>query len=453
METVFGSMEMGTLVIVHGWSDSSKSFGNLSNQLADWFGSPPLQIHLADWISLQDDVTYADLVEAMDRAWQAMNLPRTPRSVDIVTHSTGALVVRDWMTRFFTPASVPIMRLLMLAPANFGSPLAHTGQSFLGRVIKGWNKFIFQTGTQVLKGLELGSPYTVQLAQRDLFDSANTWYGAGKVLATVLVGNTGYDGIEAIANERGGDGTVRISTANLNAHQLVITLDQKQQAQRWSYQQSNGAIGFAIIDRENHSSIVLKGSKSSAPLNPDVTLALIQQALRVTDNDYQPAGGSFAWQQQLDAATHESLSNTPRMQNLITHVQDNLGQDVMEYLVQLYRKINSDRAFEGQLYEKVIRSVHPYGGNTSYRSLYLSIDELDRVLAKFQTPMLYLSLSAYPVFKPPRQPVGYTAVGPGDIDGLGVPAADIPQYFSPHRSLIVQVRIQRMIDRSVFVLT
>lgn len=444
---------MSTLIIVHGWSDDSKSFRKLSNQLANWFGGPPLQIHLADWISLQDDVTYPDLVEAMERAWRGLNLPRAPRSVDIVTHSTGALVVRDWMTRFFTPETAPIMRFLMLAPANFGSPLAHTGQSFLGRVIKGWNKFIFQTGKQVLKGLELGSPYTVQLAQRDLFDPVNIWYGPGKVLATVLVGNSGYDGIEAIANEDGGDGTVRISTANLNAHQLVLTLDQRQQAQNWTYQQSNGAIGFAIVDGENHSTIALKGSNASGTKNPTVTLALIRQALSVTDADYQTVDSNFAWQQRLNAATTASIPNTPRMQNLITHVQDNLGQDVREYLVQLYRKVNSDRAFEGQLYEKVIRDVHPYGDNPSYRSLYLSIDELDQILAKFHTPTLYLSISAHPIFKPPRQPVGYTAVGPGDIDGLGVTAANVPQYFSPHRSLIVQLRIQRMIDQSVFVLT
>lgn len=442
---------MPTLVIVHGWSDDSTSFKKLSRQLTSWFNNPPVQINLADWISLQDDVTYPDLVEAMNRAWNDMGLSTAPRSVDIVTHSTGALVVRDWMTRFFTPSTVPLKRFLMLAPANFGSPLAHQGQSLLGRVIKGWGKFFMQTGTQILKGLELGSPYTVALAQRDLFDANNTWYGAGKVLATVLVGNTGYDGIEAIANETGGDGTVRISTANLNAHQLELTLDANQKAVNgWTYRQSNGDIGFAIVDGENHSTITLKGSTSSGAKNPAVTLALIQQALSVNDNDYQPVGSSFAWQQRLDTATAAAAATTPRMQNLITHVQDNLGQDVLEYLIQLYRKINSDRAFEGQLYEKVIQDVHPYGDNKSFRALYLSIDELDAVIAKFHVPTLYLSISAHPVFAPPKQPVGYTAVGPSVIDGLGVPDTQIPQFFAPHRSLIVQLRVQRMIDKSVF---
>ncbi|MGV8364783.1 alpha/beta hydrolase, partial [Pseudomonas aeruginosa] len=111
----------------------------------------------------------------------AQGLSRAPRTVDVVVHSTGALVLRDWLTRHFDPASAPVKRFLMLAPANFGSPLAHKGRSFIGRVLKGWNRFVGQTGTQVLKGLELGSPYSWQLAERDLF-GAEAWYGAGRLL-------------------------------------------------------------------------------------------------------------------------------------------------------------------------------------------------------------------------------------------------------------------------------
>ena len=52
-------------------------------------------------------------------------------------HSTGALVVRDWLPRHFTPARAPVKRLVMLAPAYFGSHLTHKGRSFTGRVYKG----------------------------------------------------------------------------------------------------------------------------------------------------------------------------------------------------------------------------------------------------------------------------------------------------------------------------
>lgn len=50
------------------------------------------------------------------------------------------------------------------------------------------------------------------------------WYGTKQVKATVLVGNEGYGGVRAAANEPGGDGTVRVSTANLNVNKMEIDL-------------------------------------------------------------------------------------------------------------------------------------------------------------------------------------------------------------------------------------
>lgn len=75
-------------------------------------------------------------------------------------HSAGVPVLRDWLTHHFDLASTPVKHLLILAPANFDSPLTHKGCSFIGRVLKGWNRFVGQTGTQVLKGLGLGSSYS-----------------------------------------------------------------------------------------------------------------------------------------------------------------------------------------------------------------------------------------------------------------------------------------------------
>ena len=159
------------LVILHGWSDDSSSFKKLETFLSKNLAVTPVLIKLADWMSMHNEVTFADLAEAMQSAWKHHNLPTTPRSVNIVVHSTGALVVRHWMTRFYLPSTVPIKRFLMLAPANFGSPLAHKGHSFIGRAFKGWGEPDFQTGTHILKGLELASPYTYALAERDLFSA------------------------------------------------------------------------------------------------------------------------------------------------------------------------------------------------------------------------------------------------------------------------------------------
>src|SRR5258708_6850369 len=210
------------VVILHGWSDNSASFVNLEKAIQARLGAQVTFISLADYLTLDDTVLYDDLVSAMDRAWTARQLPRTAGSVDVMVHSTGALVYRDWSHRHFVAGANPAKHLVMLAPANFGSPIAHKGAAFIGRVVKGWNatKWL-NVGQILLQGLELGSPYTWNLAFKDLLTSQN-FYGPGRVLCTVLVGNTGYQGISAAANENGSDGTVRVSTANLNCAYLKI---------------------------------------------------------------------------------------------------------------------------------------------------------------------------------------------------------------------------------------
>ncbi|SDS43453.1 Alpha/beta hydrolase family protein [Halopseudomonas litoralis] len=176
------------LVIVHGWSDTHRSFTRLGKYLAAEGIIPDVRhVRLGDYVSLDDDITFDDLIHALNRAWKSEQLPTDPRSVDVIVHSTGALVVRYWMTTFFTPSTNPLKRLLMLAPANFGSPLAHKGRSFVGRVVKGFKSDRrFHTGTHILKGLELDSPFSWQLALRDRF-ADEPWYGPGRVLCTVLV--------------------------------------------------------------------------------------------------------------------------------------------------------------------------------------------------------------------------------------------------------------------------
>jgi hypothetical protein len=434
------------IVIVHGWSDEGKSFKNLAANIATWSAKPPVVIDIADWISLQDKVTYADIAVAMQRAWLKLKLPTNPRSVDVVTHSTGALVVRDWMTRFYTSDTVPIYRFLMMAPANFGSPLAHKGRSFIGRVVKGWNKFLGQTGTEILKGLELGSPYTVNLAKKDLFSNA-TWYGSGKILATVLVGNVGYDGVEAIANEDGSDGTVRISTANLNCSLLQLPLDSNQKAKAgWKLLQSKGEIAFGIVDRENHSTIVLK---NGGPKNPNTT-SLIKGALTVEDSAYAVAAGSFHWQDQIHATDPFVEERSSRYLNLVAHASDDLGQDIRDYFLQVYRKINTDRKFEKEIYEDVFRTVHAYEDNPAFRSLYISVKDLMDIIGRYTIETLYLSITAQPVFEPPQNPVGYRSISAANPDGLPIAKKDIPTFFTAHRTLIAEVVMERQIDDAVF---
>jgi len=437
---------MNQTVIIHGWSDESASFDKLRRAIAQHAGVAPLDIRLGDWISMNDEVTLLDVAEALERAWRATGLPSVPRSVDLVVHSTGALVVREWMTRFHKPASVPIHRLVMLAPANFGSPLAHKGHSFIGRAVKGWGQPGFQTGMRILKALELASPYTYELAHKDLFDLPTKWYGPGGILCTVLVGDTGYRGISAIANESGSDGTVRISTANLNAAKMKLHLDEQNRVVEYELQEPAASIAFGIVAGENHSTIALKGNSK------DATLRLILGALSVTDT------GWSNWVKDLAKMTADGGA-ADRFQNTVIRLRDQLDHEVVDYFVEFYRTGSSDVSFEQRLYRQFIENVHPFNDNGSYRSLYLDINVLDKLKAdlKKKGKALFVSFLAMPRFEPSSSPnvislhpAGYLSLGETETGGLEVAIDDLDRVFAAHRTLLVDARIHRAVDNNVF---
>jgi len=319
---------------------------------------------------MDDEITYRDLRHAMQRAWTHHPYIKNRKNAFVVSHSTGALVVRDWMTHCYSPEKVPFKRHLMLAPANFGSQLAHKGRAWYGRVVKGW-KHGFQTGTHLLRGLELASPYSWNLAQRDLFGSKR-WYGTDRVMAAVLVGNTGYGGMAAATDEEGGDGTVRISTANLNAAQLSIDYAKDAGAPRFSLRRParNSQIAFGISAGDNHGSVAFKrknGSGRFAPEGKD-TERWIVKALKTS-----PAG----WQgfvEELAASNGELYAESVKRddyfhgyQNTVIKVGDNLGNPVEEYLVEFHqnrsRRFRSDH-FGARFQRKIISDVHNYSKNS-----------------------------------------------------------------------------------------
>ena len=267
---------MSKLAVVHGWSDSGSGFFYLIESLinSDQTDLDPVNINLADYISMDDKVNFDDIAEQFNRIWQAKvqagELSKDPFSNDVIVHSTGALVVRYWLTKYFKPETSPIKRFVMLAPANFGSYLARRGQSVVGRLFKGGNKgnftdeeknrrkFVarYETGEYVLRGLELASPFTWELAKNDLF-ADQSFYGEGKILATVLIGNKGWSGINSFANEDGSDGTVYMSTANLDCARLRINLTSEGKHGLPQLEKINGKVAYAVMNNENHAKVFL----------------------------------------------------------------------------------------------------------------------------------------------------------------------------------------------------
>ena len=431
------------LVILHGWSDSWESFQNLARFFARETNRRVEIVKLADWLSLDDEVTYHDLAEGMQREWRAKKLPETPRSVDIVVHSTGALVLREWMTRFYTSSTNPVQNLLMLAPANFGSPLAHKGRAFYGRIIKGWRTG-FQTGTKILKGLELGAAYTWELAERDILSSTR-WYGKNGVMATILIGNTGYGGVRAAANEDGSDGTVRISSANLNAARLEVDFSQKPETPTYSLKEprKEHQTAFAVLQGENHGSIIMKSDDT--PRNKRAR-DLFKRAVSVKPEEWE------SWCSELEklceaynqTTSWRKNSEHHLYQDTVVRISDDLGNPVTEYFVEFFEHNSNTSSLGRYFHREIIRGVHRHADDKQYRNMCLDVSLLYHRIAKPDVGCLEISIHAEPQFESNAR-VGYSK----DSCTIKLDADQVKHVFQPNRTLLVDIIIKREM-RAIF---
>ena len=454
------------IVILHGWSDTSQTFEPLARLLRARLGREVSIVSLADYVSMEDEVRFDDVAEAMDVAWRRHGLPRRRGAVDAVVHSTGALVVRDWLARHYTPARAPVKRLVMLAPANFGSHLAHKGRSFIGRVYKGFvakkpEGRAFETGTHILRGLELASPYTWGLAERDRFGRGGAMYQPGHVLCTVLVGNRGFRGISAIANEDGSDGTVRASTANMSCVRIGAVFparpgdDGAGGGVEYTLEESSGETAFGVVEGHDHGTITL--SHRRRPIGeggrdtPDGDLLdKIVRGLTVDDDGFE------AWRQELDAGNRALRPEAPRrdarnhgFQNTVVHVRDQYGVGVDDHLLEFYEDDHDHGDLVARLFhESAIRKVHKYSGDASYRSVYVDCTRLARTIDKVHEA-LSLSITAYPELDE-RTPVGFTTLGSGGVGGVRIPRDHIARFFAPHRTALVSLQLTRQQSESTF---
>lgn len=437
------------IVILHGWSDASGSFEPLAQTLAQLgLRSTVRNVFLGDYVSMDDDVTFDDIIVAMRRAWIDAKLPTAPRSVDLVVHSTGALVARHWMTRFFTPETNPIHRFLMLAPANFGSPHAAKGMSFLGRIVKGYKaKRLFHTGRQLLRGLEMASAFTWELARRDRFDPQQRWYGRGRVLATVLVGTRGYTGIAAAANTPGSDGTVLVSTANLNAAFMAFDFATTPDAPTLQILEPNGITAFTRVPKENHSTITGKdGGFANA-----VTPTLIAAALSVTDASFDAHVAELARVNGESRREEAQALSTQGFQNTVFRVEDDHGAMVPDYFIEAFAKTADERGEDASTTAKIqndiIAAVQINSVFASFRAMKINCDRLQTLLIDKRRP-LHLRITASPEFGETGS-VGYNTLDYNATGSLRIDVGELGRIFRPDRTLLAHLRIRREISQDL----
>lgn len=223
---------MEPIVLIHGYSAESQEttksaieqiYGTLPKALRDQYGREAVvEIDLSRYISLEDGVTVDDISRALDRALREEFSRLLKGPFHVIVHSTGALVIRNWIRRFSKKLS-PIRNLIYLAGANLGSGWAHIGKGQLAK----WAGLVFQAGAErgvrVLDALELGSDWTLDLHLHFLRPGF-TMAGDYKVYEHVIIGTQADVKWFTIpiryAKEDGSDGVIRVAASNLNFHYL-----------------------------------------------------------------------------------------------------------------------------------------------------------------------------------------------------------------------------------------
>lgn len=383
-------------LLIHGYSASGAEFQNWKDALGK-AGIDTTTIEIGNYISLNNEITIKDLGEAFDRAlrltkWSAGSKDDS-WTFDAIVHSTGMLVLRQWLTSDPFGRNDPRSRvrrlkhLVGLAPATFGSPQGKKGRSWLGALVKGNRDFgpdFMNAGDMVLDGLELGSRYTWDLAQKDMLGPQPMYdKGSGTPYVAVFIGNVGYSGISAVANSPGTDGTVRWAGCALNTRMVELDFRRQPMLMDSAGQPTRLKISDWVTGRLECPIIAVEGRNHGTILSdPDAgAVARVSDFLRSvkTDDGYQ------VWLREaltygmnalgkMDETSQSGGAEGAGWQQFVMHVKDDHGDGVADYNVQLF--VGDDlKQSDDPSYPPVPLIVDSYSGDSSYRCFYVRLSE------------------------------------------------------------------------------
>jgi hypothetical protein len=438
------------IVIVHGYSDEGKTASNWCRKL-EAFGYDATTIHVSEYVSLSNEVTIKDIAEGFDRSLRIRAGLKDNEEFDAIVHSTGMLVIRAWLTTYASRAS-RVKHLVGLAPATFGSPMAHKGRSLLGGIFKGSKRFgpdFMEAGDRVLSGLELGSAFTWDLAERDFITSTPVYGPDGTTpYPFIFIGLRDYGFVKRLATEPGTDGTVRWAGAGFNVRKVTVDLTREAD-------QAGSRVVFGAWSNE-HVPLVLLANHNHGTIFGDPTDDVVQSvadALQVST-----AAEYAAWRERHNALTERNLKETGahHWQQFVTHLVDERGDGIADYYVELYTRDEDGTFME---IEHFNLEFHEYREDTSYRCFHVDLDEIQLE----RLPNLWLRLIASSGSKH----VGYHGFGSERMTAEGVPQAGdgkwdavidlssnlasaaasnggkAPDFFTPFTTTLVEMKMNR----------
>lgn len=454
------------VVFVHGYSDQGASWLPWREILRERLGLQNDDLRTCTYVSLNNEVTIPDIAEAFDRALSTQGGLQPDQPFDAMVHSTGMLVVRAWLAA--DPLRTKrLKRLIALAPATFGSPLAKQGRSWLGSIFKG-NKHLgpdfLNAGNRVLEQLELASAFSWRLAESDILTRPSRYdNGPDTPFVFVFCGTGTYRGLREIVNKPGTDGTVRRAGCGMNVRRMALDLTEKGIVARREKPELAGTAELKphqriladdwlltdipvhfVSDRDapggvNHATIL------SAP--PAELQELVVSAFQMTgagrDGGSSPGQGYTDWLRQADAVARFGQLKQ-QYQQFIVHAVDDRGDPITDYNVQLFRTSDVENRID-----EFDAEVDIYSGDASYRCFHVDVASLLPKSGE-SGPGLSIRLIA----SSGTTYVGYLGYGfeeqaePGSWDAsltFDGPELERFQFFHPYTTTLIRLYIERQV--------
>ncbi|MBD2253255.1 hypothetical protein H6G14_18390 [Nostoc parmelioides FACHB-3921] len=429
------------VVMLHGYSDRGNSFQTWIKKFEENNYDVKI-IHICQYISLSNEINIEDIAEGLDQAL-AEKLGNN-RTFDAIVHSTGMLVIRAWLAKYSSQGYYRLQHLIGLAPATFGSPIAHKGRSFLGALFKGnreWGPDFLEAGTRILDALELGSKFSWDLAHKDLLGETTfygsdsdtpfvfTFCGTQQFFQSSLINNF----VGRITNRvgvplDGTDGVVRWAGCELRTRKITIDFTKKQPEDKLSISPwKNSGIAHTVrVKDHNHGRIM--GDPSS-----DLVESVFQALKFTSEQDIN------LWHQKALKTLSPNDSENAEWQQFIIRAIDDNDEPIPDYYIELATSQNN----QWKRIEDFGVDVHVYAQDKSLRCFHVDITKTKN-LQNLQIRIVASSNSEYVRYS------GY-ASSVEDSDSVTDLELDISpilqqkdiKFFYPFTTTLVEIRLKR----------
>lgn len=454
------------VIFVHGWSVThTDTYGELPQWLESQSksGKRDIQVSniwLGQYISFNDTITVDDIARAFDQAVrdEIVDKLRAGQRFACITHSTGGPIVRKWMDLYFRNnlAKCPLSHLIMLAPANHGSALAQLGKSRLGRI----NSFFegIEPGQQILDWLELGSDMSWQLNESWLDYDCTAKGVYPFVLTGQKIDRHLYDALNSYTGEAGSDGVVRAAAANMNysllkLHQEGSNGDNLVVANMTRTQPT----AFGVLPGCSHSGkkmgIIRSVTMANAATHPAAIWVL--RCLQVKNrNDYNTLS------KELDKVTQETQRNeqtelvktlvsrreyiTNRYAMIIFRLVDDRGNYLDDYDLYLTAGPNYS---ENELPAGFFADRQRNQKNRGKLTYFLDYDVMETGI---NMPKMQGNLGFRIQARPEANAQALAGYRLLDFHSS---LADVNKILRPNETVMVEIMLQRRVDKSVFRIT